>query len=216
MQGVSEPASQRGVIPRAFEHIFESIQVSFATWIRPSYKIISCKMCKGLSMWITFVLLVQCAYFLQFDVYVLVQACLSFVCSDWCYICTYVCMCMYKLVCRKYKIPGEGLLLGDLQWRNPRPFGKRHQTETRGKSLEALINKTSYTVQHFMPNRLFCFVMINDYETSFSDSEHGAHVMCTILYRLLGWFKTTVVTRVLEGQRVWARFWLCVCYCAAD
>lgn len=27
MQGVSEPAAQRGVIPRAFEHIFESIQV---------------------------------------------------------------------------------------------------------------------------------------------------------------------------------------------
>uniref|UniRef100_A0A673BJ56 Kinesin motor domain-containing protein n=1 Tax=Sphaeramia orbicularis TaxID=375764 RepID=A0A673BJ56_9TELE len=26
MQGVSEPASQKGVIPRAFEHIFESIQ----------------------------------------------------------------------------------------------------------------------------------------------------------------------------------------------
>lgn len=27
MQGVSEPAAQKGVIPRAFEHIFESIQV---------------------------------------------------------------------------------------------------------------------------------------------------------------------------------------------
>lgn len=27
MQGVSEPATQKGVIPRAFEHIFESIQV---------------------------------------------------------------------------------------------------------------------------------------------------------------------------------------------
>lgn len=27
MQGVSHPAAQRGVIPRAFEHIFESIQV---------------------------------------------------------------------------------------------------------------------------------------------------------------------------------------------
>lgn len=27
MQGVSEPAPQKGVIPRAFEHIFESIQV---------------------------------------------------------------------------------------------------------------------------------------------------------------------------------------------
>lgn len=27
MQGVPEPASQKGVIPRAFEHIFESIQV---------------------------------------------------------------------------------------------------------------------------------------------------------------------------------------------
>lgn len=30
MQGVSEPATQKGVIPRAFEHIFESIQV----WLR--------------------------------------------------------------------------------------------------------------------------------------------------------------------------------------
>ena len=27
MQGVSEPAGQKGVIPRAFDHIFESIQV---------------------------------------------------------------------------------------------------------------------------------------------------------------------------------------------
>lgn len=27
MQGVSEPAAQKGIIPRAFEHIFESIQV---------------------------------------------------------------------------------------------------------------------------------------------------------------------------------------------
>uniref|UniRef100_A0A3P8UDK7 Kinesin motor domain-containing protein n=1 Tax=Amphiprion percula TaxID=161767 RepID=A0A3P8UDK7_AMPPE len=27
MQGVTEPAAQKGVIPRAFEHIFESIQV---------------------------------------------------------------------------------------------------------------------------------------------------------------------------------------------
>lgn len=31
MQGVSEPAAQRGVIPRAFEHVFESIQVIKAT-----------------------------------------------------------------------------------------------------------------------------------------------------------------------------------------
>lgn len=31
MQGVSDPAAQRGVIPRAFEHIFESIQVGLAT-----------------------------------------------------------------------------------------------------------------------------------------------------------------------------------------
>lgn len=27
MQGVAEPAAQKGIIPRAFEHIFESIQV---------------------------------------------------------------------------------------------------------------------------------------------------------------------------------------------
>lgn len=38
-----------------------------------------------------------------------------------------------KIVCRKYKVPGEGFLLRDLQWRNPRPFGKWHQTENGGK-----------------------------------------------------------------------------------
>lgn len=27
MQGVADPPAQRGIIPRAFEHIFESIQV---------------------------------------------------------------------------------------------------------------------------------------------------------------------------------------------
>lgn len=27
MQGVVDPSSQKGIIPRAFEHIFESIQV---------------------------------------------------------------------------------------------------------------------------------------------------------------------------------------------
>lgn len=33
MQGVSDPAAQKGVIPRAFEHIFESIQVGWETII---------------------------------------------------------------------------------------------------------------------------------------------------------------------------------------
>lgn len=33
MQGVSEPATQKGVIPRAFEHIFESIQVCLLTTV---------------------------------------------------------------------------------------------------------------------------------------------------------------------------------------
>lgn len=28
MQGVSEPSCQRGIIPRAFEHIFEAISIS--------------------------------------------------------------------------------------------------------------------------------------------------------------------------------------------
>uniref|UniRef100_A0A3Q3Q2J7 Kinesin-like protein n=1 Tax=Monopterus albus TaxID=43700 RepID=A0A3Q3Q2J7_MONAL len=39
MQGVSEPAAQRGVIPRAFEHIFESIQCAENTkfLVRASY-----------------------------------------------------------------------------------------------------------------------------------------------------------------------------------
>ncbi|XP_029990882.1 kinesin-like protein KIF17 [Sphaeramia orbicularis] len=39
MQGVSEPASQKGVIPRAFEHIFESIQCAENTkfLVRASY-----------------------------------------------------------------------------------------------------------------------------------------------------------------------------------
>ncbi|XP_058486531.1 kinesin-like protein KIF17 isoform X2 [Solea solea] len=39
MQGVTEPASQRGVIPRAFEHIFESIQCAENTkfLVRASY-----------------------------------------------------------------------------------------------------------------------------------------------------------------------------------
>ncbi|XP_038147165.1 kinesin-like protein KIF17 [Cyprinodon tularosa] len=39
MQGVSEPAAQRGVIPRAFEHIFESIQCAESTkfLVRGSY-----------------------------------------------------------------------------------------------------------------------------------------------------------------------------------
>ncbi|KAL0978501.1 hypothetical protein UPYG_G00171320 [Umbra pygmaea] len=39
MQGVSEPAAQRGVIPRAFEHIFESIQCAENTkfLVRVSY-----------------------------------------------------------------------------------------------------------------------------------------------------------------------------------
>ncbi|XP_015230809.1 PREDICTED: kinesin-like protein KIF17 [Cyprinodon variegatus] len=39
MQGVSEPAAQRGVIPRAFEHIFESIQCAEGTkfLVRGSY-----------------------------------------------------------------------------------------------------------------------------------------------------------------------------------
>ncbi|XP_036008078.1 kinesin-like protein KIF17 isoform X1 [Fundulus heteroclitus] len=39
MQGVSEPAAQKGVIPRAFEHIFESIQCAESTkfLVRASY-----------------------------------------------------------------------------------------------------------------------------------------------------------------------------------
>ncbi|XP_022617102.1 kinesin-like protein KIF17 isoform X2 [Seriola dumerili] len=39
MQGVSEPAAQRGVIPRAFEHVFESIQCAENTkfLVRASY-----------------------------------------------------------------------------------------------------------------------------------------------------------------------------------
>ncbi|KAJ8391173.1 hypothetical protein AAFF_G00096020 [Aldrovandia affinis] len=39
MQGVSEPAAQRGIIPRAFEHIFESIQCAENTkfLVRASY-----------------------------------------------------------------------------------------------------------------------------------------------------------------------------------
>uniref|UniRef100_A0A8C2WH90 Kinesin motor domain-containing protein n=1 Tax=Cyclopterus lumpus TaxID=8103 RepID=A0A8C2WH90_CYCLU len=39
MQGVSDPAAQRGVIPRAFEHIFESIQCAENTkfLVRASY-----------------------------------------------------------------------------------------------------------------------------------------------------------------------------------
>uniref|UniRef100_A0A667WND6 Kinesin motor domain-containing protein n=1 Tax=Myripristis murdjan TaxID=586833 RepID=A0A667WND6_9TELE len=38
MQGVSEPATQKGVIPRAFEHIFESIQVENTKFlVRASY-----------------------------------------------------------------------------------------------------------------------------------------------------------------------------------
>ncbi|XP_026162837.1 kinesin-like protein KIF17 isoform X2 [Mastacembelus armatus] len=39
MQGVSEPATQRGVIPRAFEHVFESIQCAENTkfLVRASY-----------------------------------------------------------------------------------------------------------------------------------------------------------------------------------
>uniref|UniRef100_A0A3P9PF86 Kinesin motor domain-containing protein n=1 Tax=Poecilia reticulata TaxID=8081 RepID=A0A3P9PF86_POERE len=39
MQGVSEPATQKGVIPRAFEHIFESIQCAENTkfLVRASY-----------------------------------------------------------------------------------------------------------------------------------------------------------------------------------
>ena len=32
MQGVTEPAAQKGVIPRAFEHVFESIQVKALLW----------------------------------------------------------------------------------------------------------------------------------------------------------------------------------------
>lgn len=31
MQGLLDPPSQRGIIPRAFEHIFESVQV-WASW----------------------------------------------------------------------------------------------------------------------------------------------------------------------------------------
>ncbi|KAK6319099.1 hypothetical protein J4Q44_G00103100 [Coregonus suidteri] len=39
MQGVSEPAGQRGVIPRVFEHVFESIQCAENTKfpVRASY-----------------------------------------------------------------------------------------------------------------------------------------------------------------------------------
>ena len=31
MQGLTDPPSQRGIIPRAFEHVFESVQV-WASW----------------------------------------------------------------------------------------------------------------------------------------------------------------------------------------
>jgi kinesin family protein 3/17 len=31
MQGVTDPASQRGIIPRAFEHIFEAVSVAEGT-----------------------------------------------------------------------------------------------------------------------------------------------------------------------------------------
>lgn len=39
MQGVSDPTAQRGVIPRAFEHIFESIQVDEKIYIFSNTKI---------------------------------------------------------------------------------------------------------------------------------------------------------------------------------
>lgn len=75
MQGVSEPAAQRGVIPRAFEHIFESIQVGWNT----------CAMGRLVT------------------------------CEDSIHMCVHVCARMRKSVRRKHEIPGEDLLLGDLQ-----------------------------------------------------------------------------------------------------
>lgn len=32
MQGLPDPPSQRGIIPRAFEHVFESVQVGASRW----------------------------------------------------------------------------------------------------------------------------------------------------------------------------------------
>lgn len=48
MQGLLDPASQRGIIPRAFEHIFESVQVR-ASWRAGAGLVLGAWGCPGIT-----------------------------------------------------------------------------------------------------------------------------------------------------------------------
>lgn len=78
MQGVSEPAAQRGVIPRAFEHVFESIQVGWATVVNCAIypkKVLTYSVSPGLSA--------LCTQRETFYVYVCVQASVQKIQNSW-------------------------------------------------------------------------------------------------------------------------------------
>ena len=104
-----------------------------------------------------------------------------------------VCVRVCKLVCRKYKIPGEGVLLGDLQWRNPRPFGQRHQAEIGGELLSLQINRSWPHCETLGADSITVL-----YKTCFSDHSLGAYASSCH-----GDFKALYLHDSLEGQGVW-------------
>ena len=80
-------------------------------------------------------------------------------------------------MCRKYKIPGEGLLLGDLQRRNPRPFGQRHQAEIGGELLLFQINKSRPHCETLGADRIIALHQTCFSDYSLSDYAHQVAVV---------------------------------------